>query len=190
LHFPWASVLWLYGVAFVGAIIFFIPQIQVGFLLNERGVTSPATIGITTAIGAIAVPVGSIIFKLRAQKPFWHNLALSFVLMAAGLALMAWGPEYYSFVAGIVVANLGCGIFLPLMVTAIMAHLHFDLRGRGTGGWQTAFFIGNFVSPLLILGIAGAVGGASGAVGVFAVVAVIALAATLLTRPANTTDAQ
>jgi MFS family permease len=190
LRFPWASVLWLYGVAFVGAIIFFIPQIQVGFLLNERGVTSPATIGITTAIGAIAVPVGSIIFKLRAQKPFWHNLALSFVLMAAGLALMAWGPEYYSFVAGIVVANLGCGIFLPLMVTAIMTHLHFDLRGRGTGGWQTAFFIGNFVSPLLILGIAGAVGGASGAVGVFAVVAVIALAATLLTRPANTTDAQ
>jgi MFS family permease len=185
LRFPWGSVIWLYAIAFVGAIIFFIPQIQVAFLLNERGVTSPATIGITTAIGAIAVPVGSIIFKFRAQKMFWHNLALSFVLMAAGLALMAWGAEYYSFVAGIVVANLGCGIFLPLMITAIMAHLHFDLRGRGTGGWQTAFFIGNFVSPLLILAIAAAAGGASAAVGVFAIVAIVAFAGTLLTRPAN-----
>jgi MFS family permease len=185
LRFPWGSVLWLYLIAFVGAIIFFIPQIQVAFLLNERGITSPQTIGLTTAIGAIAVPLGSIIYKLRAERIFWHNLALAFVLMTAGLALMAWGPEYYSFVAGIVVANLGCGIFLPLMVTAIMLHLHFDLRGRGTGGWQTAFFIGNFVSPLLILALAAAAGGTSGAVGVFAIAAAVAAAVTLVKRPHN-----
>lgn len=185
LRFPWKQVAWLYAIAFVGALIFFIPQIQVGFLLNERGVTSPQTIGITTAIGAIAVPVGSIIFKLRAQATFWHNLLLAFALMAAGLALMAWGSGYYWFVAGIVVANLGCGIFLPLMVTAIMAHLHFDLRGRGTGGWQTAFFIGNFVSPLLVLAFAAAVGGTSAAVGVFAAISAVAAVATLAARPRN-----
>ena len=185
LRFPWKQVAWLYAIAFVGALIFFIPQIQVGFLLNERGVTSPQTIGITTAIGAIAVPVGSIIFKLRAQATFWHNLLLAFALMAAGLALMAWGSGYYWFVAGIVVANLGCGIFLPLMVTAIMAHLHFDLRGRGTGGWQTAFFIGNFVSPLLVLAFAAAVGGTSSAVGVFAAISAAAAVATLAARPRN-----
>ncbi|MDP3895578.1 MAG: MFS transporter [Mesorhizobium sp.] len=185
LRFPWNSVIWLYVIAFVGAIIFFIPQIQVAFLLNERGITSPQTIGLTTAIGAVAVPLGSIIFKLRAQRIFWHNLLIAFALMAAGLALMAWGPEYYSFVAGIVVANLGCGIFLPLMVTAIMAHLHFDLRGRGTGGWQTAFFIGNFVSPLFILGLAGAAGGTSAAVGVFAIAAAVAAVVTLAIRPRN-----
>lgn len=185
LRFPWKQVAWLYAIAFVGALIFFIPQIQVGFLLNERGVTSPQTIGITTAIGAIAVPVGSIIFKLRAQATFWHNLLLAFALMAVGLALMAWGSGYYWFVAGIVVANLGCGIFLPLMVTAIMAHLHFDLRGRGTGGWQTAFFIGNFVSPLLVLAFAAAVGGTSAAVGVFAAISAAAAVATLAARPRN-----
>jgi MFS family permease len=185
LHFPWSSVIWLYVIAFIGAIIFFIPQIQVAFLLNERGITSPQTIGLTTAIGAIAVPVGSVIFKMRAHHTFWHNLLIAFVLMAAGLALMAWGSGYYSFVAGIVVANLGCGIFLPLMVTAIMAHLHFDLRGRGTGGWQTAFFIGNFVSPLLILGLASAAGGTSAAVGAFAVAAAVAAVTTLLMRPRN-----
>ena len=185
LRFPWREVAWLYAIAFVGALMFFIPQIQVGFLLNERGVTSPQTIGITTAIGAIAVPVGSIVFKLRAKAVFWHNLLLSFALMAVGLALMAWGPEYYAFVVGIVLANFGCGIFLPLMITAIMEHLHFDLRGRGTGGWQTAFFIGNFVSPLLVLGLAAATGGTSGAVGVFAAAALVAALATLVTRPRN-----
>jgi MFS family permease len=170
----------------VGAITFFIPQIQVAFLLEERLVTSPAVVGITTAIGAVAVPVGSIIYKLRSKSPFWLNLLSAFVLMAAGLALMAWGPEYYTFLAGIIIANLGCGIFLPLMLTSIMAHLHFDLRGRGTGGWQTAFFLGNFVSPLLILAVAGAAGGLSGnAVGIVAVAALVAAVVTLLVRPRN-----
>jgi len=186
LRFPWSRVIWLYLIAFVGAIIFFIPQIQVAFLLEERLVTSPALVGITTAIGAVAVPVGSIIYKLRSKAPFWLNLLSAFVLMAAGLALMAWGPEYYTFLAGIIVANLGCGIFLPLMLTSIMAHLHFDLRGRGTGGWQTAFFLGNFVSPLLILAVAGAAGGLSGnAVGIVAVAALVAAVVTLLIRPRN-----
>ena len=185
LRFPWSRVVWLYLIAFVGAIIFFIPQIQVAFLLEERLVTSPAVVGITTAIGAVAVPVGSIIYKLRSKAPFWLNLLSAFVLMAAGLALMAWGP-YYTFLAGIIVANLGCGIFLPLMLTSIMAHLHFDLRGRGTGGWQTAFFLGNFVSPLLILAVAGAAGGLSGnAVGIVAVAALVAAVVTLLIRPRN-----
>ena len=186
LRFPWSRVIWLYLIAFVGAIIFFIPQIQVAFLLEERLVTSPALVGITTAIGAVAVPVGSIIYKLRSKAPFWLNLLSAFVLMAAGLALMAWGPEYYTFLAGIIIANLGCGIFLPLMLTSIMAHLHFDLRGRGTGGWQTAFFLGNFVSPLLILAVAGAAGGLSGnAVGIVAVAALVAAVVTLLIRPRN-----
>jgi MFS family permease len=186
LRFPWSRVIWLYLIAFVGAIIFFIPQIQVAFLLEERLVTSPAVVGITTAIGAVAVPVGSIIYKLRSKAPFWLNLLSAFVLMAAGLALMAWGPEYYTFLAGIIIANLGCGIFLPLMLTSIMAHLHFDLRGRGTGGWQTAFFLGNFVSPLLILAVAGAAEGLSGnAVGIVAVAALVAAVVTLLVRPRN-----
>ena len=60
--------------------------------------------------------------------------------------------------AGWNATGLGCGITLPAILTSIMAKLSFDQRGRGTGGWQTAFFVGNFLSPVIVLGLTAKLG--------------------------------
>ena len=189
LKFPWHKMRGLYALSFFGAILFFVPQIQVPFLLGEHGITSSQTIGLVTAAGALAVPVGSIIFKLRSKASYWSNLVLAFALMTVGILLMSRNLGVPFFVGAVVLANLGCGIFLPQMITGIMAHLHFDLRGRGTSGWQLAFFLGNFVSPLIILALAALLGRTSLAVASMAGVSALIVIVLLVLRPLNEVDA-
>jgi MFS family permease len=189
LKFPWSKMRGLYLLAFLGAILFFVPQVQVPFLLNDRGITSSQTIGLMTAAGALAVPLGSIVFKLRSKAAFWANLAIAFSMITVGLLLMAYGAGIALFLCGVVIASLGAGMYLPQLITGIMAHLHFDLRGRGTSGWQFSFFLGNFLSPLLMLGLTGAMQSISTAVAVMAVVSAIIVVALLVVRPANQVDA-
>jgi MFS family permease len=115
---------------------------------------------------------------MRSSKPFWQNMFLAFLLMAIGFGIVSQTTNYALLLAGIVVGSLGAGVALPLMLTAIMERLPFDQRGRGTGGFQTAFFLGNFVSPIIVIALTAAGAGLSGSIGIIGIVALIlALAA-------------
>jgi MFS family permease len=64
---------------------------------------------------------------------------------------------------GAVLSGLAAGFLLPCIVTQIMMHLPFELRGRGTGRFNSFYFLGNFLSPLIVLAVAGGIGGLSNA---------------------------
>jgi sugar phosphate permease len=112
---------------------------------------SPQLIGLTSALGGVAVTVGGFLFKMIAKAPLERTLALAFGLIAAGLVLFVGNGDYAVTCLGIGVASIGCGMALPAILTSLMSRLAFEERGRGAGGWQTAFFMGNFLSPLSIL---------------------------------------
>lgn len=152
-RFPLGRVFPLYVIGLFVAVLFFIVPIQAPFLLTERGMSAPQLIGLTSAAGGIAVPVGGLIFKILSKWKLSQHLLLAFVLITGGLVLFAGDGSYPVTCAGIVITGLGCGITLPAILTAIMARLSFEQRGAGTGGWQTAFFLGNFISPVLVLGL-------------------------------------
>jgi MFS family permease len=176
--FPWRRVSGLYIAALMASIMFFLLPIQVPFLLTAIGYSAPMIIGLTNAAGAIAVPLGAGLFRMRSSKPFWQNMFLAFLLMAIGFGIVSQTTNYALLLAGIVVGSLGAGVALPLMLTAIMERLPFDQRGRGTGGFQTAFFLGNFVSPIIVIALTAAGAGLSGSIGIIGIVALIlALAA-------------
>lgn len=151
--FPWLKVLPLYVIGLAAAALFFVVPIQTPFLLTGRGMGSPQLIGLTSAAGGIAVPIGGFLFKRLSKLGLPGILALAFALIAVGLALFAGNGDYSISLAGIVVTSLGCGMTLPAILTAIMSRLSFAQRGFGTGGWQTGFFLGNFLSPLIVLGL-------------------------------------
>ncbi|ESQ86673.1 MFS transporter [Asticcacaulis sp. AC460] len=190
-RFPLGKVFPLYVIGLFAATLFFLVPIQTPFLLTERGLGSPQVIGLTSAIGGIAVPVGGLIFKLTARLRLSQHLLLAFVMIAGGLFLFVGDGSYPVTCAGIVITGLGCGITLPAVLTAIMARLDFAQRGAGTGGWQTAFFLGNFISPVLVLGLTAQLNGlgtAMHALGAAAgAAAVLSLIAALLPRPAAKT---
>jgi MFS family permease len=119
---------------------------------------SPQLIGLTGAIGGAAVAAGGLIFTRISSLGLWRSLGIAFALIAIGLWLFVGNSTYQFTLAGVIVTSIGCGMTLPAILTSIMARLSFEERGRGAGGWQTAFFLGNFVSPLAVLGLSKATG--------------------------------
>jgi sugar phosphate permease len=84
---------------------------------------------------------------------------------------------------GAVIASAGTGLLLPTLLTWALSGLSFAERGRGTGLWTSAMFIGQFFCPLVLLAVAGLVSGLSMAVALLGVVSVlVALAAPRIAR--------
>jgi hypothetical protein len=70
-------------------------------------------------------------------------------------------------------------MILPTLVTWAIATLPAAQRGTGTGLWMAASFLGQFLSPLVVLGLRHLTGSLSGAVLVYgAACALAALVAT------------
>ena len=165
---------WISLIAIIASIMFMVVPIQIGFLLAAQGITSPQMIGLATAAGSLAVPVGAYMFRRLSHRPFALLGAAGLVFMAVGLAIMAKSPSFGVTVAGSIVHGFGWGIGLPTVLTWAMAQLHFDLRGRGTGVFMAAVFVGQFISPVAVIGLQAATGALTTAVLVMAGLALIA----------------
>jgi sugar phosphate permease len=77
-------------------------------------------------------------------------------------------PGWHSAVLGAVIANYGAGMILPTLITWAIATLPAAQRGTGTGLWMAASFLGQFLSPLVVLGLRQLTGSLSGAILVYA----------------------
>ena len=57
------------------------------------------------------------------------------------------------------VNQLGAGMLLPTLLVWSMSILPFEVRGRGTGFWQSAFALGQWLSPITVTFFAMQLGG-------------------------------
>ncbi|MCC7464132.1 MAG: MFS transporter [Gammaproteobacteria bacterium] len=171
--FRWGVLAWRCTVSAFGMAAFLVTAIQTSFLLTERGLESPAAIGNWMACSMLANPLGALAFGLLAWRMV-PKLAISFALLAAGHFIMAMASHWESTVAGATVANLGAGMILPTMITWALADVPEDLRGRCTGLWMSAAFLGQFLSPQSIVGLKLLMGSLGGAVLVYALVCTVA----------------
>jgi MFS family permease len=149
------------AVTLVGGVVFMAVQVHIGYLMNGVGVTSPQTIGVVASFGQVAVVAGSLLFRvlLRARLATVLRLGLSFGLAAAGFLIVGSASSFEMAVAGALVAGLGNGILLPTLQCWNMCDLSAEHRALGTGAWMAAYFLGMFLTPLVVVGIAGQVGG-------------------------------
>ena len=82
---------------------------------------------------------------------------------------------------GAILTGAGTGLLLPTLLTWAINRLHFEQRGRGTGLWTGALFLGEFLAPLLIAGLGAGTGGLRPALGILAgLAAVLAVVAFLV----------
>ncbi|MFJ5230941.1 MFS transporter [Kitasatospora sp. NPDC088391] len=165
------------ALTFFGAIVFYTVPVETSFLLDDLGTTAPATIGLCTAIASVATVVGAVAFT-RLTDRAERLLPAVLTLCALGFGVIAVADSVPLLVAGAVVNCLGGGMLLPTLITRTMVLLGAADRGRGTGLWNSAFFLGEFVCPLILLGAAKPAGSLAGAVGVLGA-ATLAVAAGL-----------
>jgi MFS family permease len=177
LRFPWRRLAGILGVTLFGAFIFYIVPIQMAFMLNAIGTRAPATIGLATAVGSIAVVVGTLVYRRLTPAPPRTLTLISLVLAGLGLLGMAHCGDLRAMVGFAIINQLGCGLLLPTLLNWALDGLAFQQRGRGTGAFMTAFFLGQFISPIAVVIIAHSVGGLFASINLIAVVCIAFAAA-------------
>jgi MFS family permease len=178
--FPWRRIGHITLITVFAAVGFYVVPVQLSFLLNDRGFTTPEQIGAASAIANIGVPVGALIFNLLSRLPVMRLLTASLGLFAAGFTILARFPDPQITTAGAFIACLGGGIALPLLITWTLSRVNPEQRGRGAGGFNGAFFFGQFLSPVLVGMLGAGVGGLVPAIGVLSWVFAGAAILTLL----------
>ena len=158
--FPWAKMAGIVGITIYGSVFFYTVQIQASSGLAELGMISPAEAGFWTSVASIGVPLGTIIYGVFGKRIGVSRLLLAeFTLLAAGFMVMGTAEATNAFLVGCFVNQLGAGMLLPTLLVWSISILPFEVRGRGTGFWQSAFALGQWLSPLIVTFFALKMGG-------------------------------
>lgn len=148
-----------------GAMVFYTVPVETAYLLDDLGITSTGVIGLATALASAATVAGSIAFTKLPGTPT-SRLPVVFALCGTGFVVMGMASGPVLLIAGAVLNCLGTGVLLPSLLTVAMSRLEYADRGRGTGLWTAAFFFGEFVCPLILIGLESVVGSLATAVGI------------------------
>lgn len=182
---PWRLIAVPCAVTLFGGIVFYTPVAMLSLVLASVGVTSTATIGLVSAIASLATAAGGFTFGRVARRGPAVLLPVAVALAGVGLVVIGISSSVPVIAVGAVIASAGTGLLLPTLLTWALSGLGFAERGRGTGMWTAAMFIGQFFCPLVLLAVAVPLGGLSGAVLALGVVtALFAGVAPLIVRRA------
>lgn len=178
--FPWARMALIAVITIYGSVFFYTVQIQVASGLTELGLTSAARIGFLTSIASIGVPLGTYLYSRIARIGVARLLLLEFGLLGIGFMLMGRSGNVLGFLAGCFINQLGAGMLLPTLLVWAMSVLPFEFRGRGTGLWQSAFSLGQWLSPLVVTFVALRTGGLMGSFQTLGILAAVGAAVAIV----------
>ena len=151
--FPWRALTPMYALALLAGLSLFIVPVQAGYLLNLLRVDAPQQIGMTMGANQLGVLVGALGFRLFSGLRRPHVLLIAYALAGVGGLLMSDAQSHVQVVVAVLINGLGIGLMLPTLITWIMAQVNFHQRGRASGCFTAAIFAGEFISPLVVLGI-------------------------------------
>lgn len=157
--FPWGKMGLIVLITIYGSVFFYTVQIEASSGLAALGLVSAARIGFLTSLASIGVPLGTIIYSRVARIGVGRLLLIEFALLAVGFLLMSRTGTVPGFLIGCFINQLGAGMLLPTLLVWGMSILPFEVRSRGTGLWQSAFALGQWLSPLVVTFFAMRMGG-------------------------------
>jgi MFS family permease len=178
--FPWARMGLILAITIYGSVLFYTVQIQASSGLAVLGVTDPARAGFLTSIASVGVPLGTLIYSRIGRWPIQRLLMIEFALLCVGFLVMGRAGAPNAFLVGCFINQIGGGLLLPTLLVWAMSLLAFEIRGRGAGLWQSAFALGQFLSPVVVTFSAGHAGGLLAAFVVLSAASVLGLGVVLV----------
>ena len=153
------------AVSFFAAIILMVPIVQLPYLLTAAGVTEPGTIGLIAAVVSLATALGAFAYPLLVRIAGAPIVRVSaFFVAGIGLVSVLFAPGAVGIAAAIAITSLGTGALLPGLVTWCVSVIPPSRRAQGIGWWWSSIYLGQFVSPLVIVALSTAFGGLTTAV--------------------------
>ena len=149
--FPWAKMALIVLITVYGSVFFYTVQIQASSGLAQLGMTSPVQAGFWTSVASVGVPLGTLIYgKFGSRIGTARLLLAEFGLLAIGFLMMGKAANVATFLTGCFINQVGAGMLLPTLLVWAMSILPFEVRSRGSGFWQSAFSLGQWLSPLVV----------------------------------------
>ncbi len=174
--FPWLRLGGICAITLLASVMFYTVQTQSALALATLGVHDAARLGVLAMIASLGVPTGTFVFRAASRLPIATLLALEFLVIGGGFLWMGRAATPGAFVAAAGLNQIGCGMILPTLLTWATRGLAFNIRGRGTGVWNSTFAIGQFLSGLLVTWLAGEAGGLPSAFVALGIAAAVAAA--------------
>ncbi len=147
------GVIWLvFASVMLMWILFFIIPIQIPFYLKSIGVEQNSKIGLAVASSTLFSAVASFFYaRLKARLSFARLFSMGYGLMAVAFVVVALAKTYALVVCGLLLAGMGMGLLIPNANILVMQLAPPAVRGREIGKLTTFWFMGQFVSPLVLL---------------------------------------
>jgi MFS family permease len=133
-------------------VIFFIIPVQIPFYLKSMGVEKNALIGIAIASSTFFSAISAFSYsKIKDKLNFQQVFSLGYLLMAIGFIGIALSNSYAMALVGILITGLGMGFLIPNANIWVMQLAPLEIRGREIGRLTTFWFLGQFLSPIVLL---------------------------------------
>lgn len=168
---------------FVLSAIYFVYQLQFTLVLDVMGVKKGSDLGFYSAIASIGLPVGSLLFKFIAGRRTELQFTVLFLLLGTGLIGIGMNLGLAPTIAFAFVEQMAAGMVIPVLVGWGLRELPEHFRGRGMGWWSSAFFLGQFISPVFVAVMRSITGGLLQAFLVFGGMCIAIALANILRAP-------
>ncbi len=133
-------------------ILFFIIPVQIPFHLKSIGIEKNALIGIAIASSTFFSAIGAISYsKIKNKFGFKQIFGIGYFLMAIAFVCVSYGSSYTMVMAAMLLAGLGMGLMIPNANIWVMQLAPPEIRGREIGRLTTFWFMGQFLSPIILL---------------------------------------
>jgi MFS family permease len=147
---PVRLVAFIYGAILLAQIAFVVVPVHLPFYMQEQTGASASQSGLAIASMTLAFAVASVFYgRVLARKDHIAVLMVAFVLFGAGYALISLGGGPATMYLGLIVSGIGMGFVVPNLYLWLANETPLAIRGRVLGGFTTALFLGQFLSPII-----------------------------------------
>ncbi|ELZ05940.1 MFS transporter [Natrialba asiatica] len=158
-RFPLRTLALIITLGLIGQIIFYMIPVQMPFYLEAQTGVRGSLIGTALAVSTGAGGVASLLYgRIRRSVSVIGIVALTFAFMSMGYLIIGVSGTFFGIVAGLVFAGAGSGFLLTNLNAWIAAVTPESVRGRALSGLTSAFFLGQFLSPLVVRPVSDIVG--------------------------------
>lgn len=149
----------VYGTVFLIQVTYFAIAVQLPFFLGELTSGAATQSGLAIAWLSLNYAFASAMAK-RVNEHFNYGLTvmLGFLLIGIGLVVIGAAQGWSLLLIGLPIVGIGIGLIQPTMNVWLTSETPVKLRSRVIGGFTTAIFLGQFVSPFISQPISQAVG--------------------------------
>ncbi|MBD2461439.1 MFS transporter [Oscillatoria sp. FACHB-1407] len=157
--FPWTITALTYAAALLSQVVFYLIPAQLPFYLRQLISANASQSGFAIALATLFSAASAIAYKqIKARLTFMGIYTIAFLSMAVGYVIISLATGYGMVLVGLAIAGAGLGLLMPNMNVCLTSVTPGAMRGRVLGGLTTAFFFGQFISPVLSQPMSGAIG--------------------------------